>query len=96
MERPGCGQTTWEVSGLPNLLPEGQVDSGGNYYSTITNRHCAIKIGSLWFVIASRERGDLCVTYGFGCYRKVMRVSPLPLESGQKGMVTSRNFTFSL
>ena len=44
VERLGCSETAWEVSGLPNLQLEGQVDSDGKYCSAITNTHCAIEI----------------------------------------------------
>ena len=47
LERPDCDRTAWEDSGLPSLWMERQVDSGGRYYSAITNRHHAIKTGSL-------------------------------------------------
>ena len=46
-ERPDCDQTAWEDSGLPSLWTESQVDSDGKYYSAITNRHHAAKLGSL-------------------------------------------------
>ena len=81
MERPSCGRTAWKVSGLPNLQLEDQVDFDRKYYLAITNNHRAIEIGSLEFVITSRERGGLCVTYGPDRYQKVVRVLPLPLET---------------
>ena len=47
VERPDCDWTAWEDSNLPSLWTESQVDSGGKYYSAITNRHRAVKKGSL-------------------------------------------------
>ena len=47
VEHPDCDRTAWEDSGLPSLRTESQVDSGGKYCSTITNRHRVIKRGLL-------------------------------------------------
>ena len=47
VERPNCDRMAWEDSGLPSLGAESQVDSGGKYHSTITNRHRAAKRGLL-------------------------------------------------
>ena len=47
VELPDCDRTVWEDSGLSSLRTESQVDSDGKYYSAITNRHHAIKRGSL-------------------------------------------------
>ena len=47
VERPDCNRMAWEDSGLPSLRTESQVDSSGKYCSAITNRHRAVKRGSL-------------------------------------------------
>ena len=47
VECPDCDRTAWKDSGLPSLWTKNQVDSGGKYHSTITNRHRAAKRGSL-------------------------------------------------
>ena len=47
VERLDYDRTAWEDSGLPSLRTESQVNSSGKYCSAITNRHCAVKRGSL-------------------------------------------------
>ena len=47
VESLDCNRTTWEDSGLLSLRTESQVDFSGRYCSAITNRHRAVKRGSL-------------------------------------------------